>query len=282
MPDTEVFEQHRELGIGMLTFYKDYAEREDNFAVICEEHTFSVPLLDPNGEILVMTDPRDNKLKEVHLRGTQDGIIQDLDNGQFGILEHKSAIQIGEEYHEKLEKDEQCTTYIFAAEREARIHDLEYDKISFVLYNALRKAYPKPPSSIRNGLFSIDRQKESTTYPMLMDYIEQNGIDVIVQSDPKLSNYVEYVKNQGDKQFVVRNYVRRNRHEIESCESRVYMEAMDMLDNPRIYPNPTGGWSCLRCKFRVPCIARDDGSPWEMIIADEYEKSWPRRRIPPK
>lgn len=275
-PDVEQFEEHRELGIGMLTFYKEYADREDNFAVITEEHTFSVPVMTPDGFPLIMKDPRDGRTKPVHLRGTQDAIIQDLESGQFGIMEHKSAIQVGEDYHRKLEKDEQCTTYMYAAEREAAIHGLEYEKISFVLYNALRKAFPKPPTPVRNGLFSINRQSESTTYPMLMDYIRENGLDVIVEGEEKLRNYVEYIKNVGDDQFIVRTPVRRNRQEIESCGERVYMEAMDMLDNPRIYPNPTGHWSCLNCRFRAPCIARDDGSNWEMLIEDGFEPNWTR------
>lgn len=276
-PDHELFEQLRELGVGMLTFYKEYAEREDNFAVICEEHTFSVPVLRSDGFPMMGKDPRDGKAKEVHLRGTQDAIIQDLETGQFGILEHKTAVQIGEDYHRKLEKDEQCTTYMYAAEREAAIHGLEYEKISFVLYNALRKAYPKPPTPVRSGLFSVNRQTESTTYPMLMDYIRKNGLDLVVEADEKLSNYVEYVKTAGDSQFIERTPVRRNRHEIESCGQRVFMEAQDMLaSNINIYPNPTGDYLCLNCSFRLPCIARDDGSDWQMILEDDYEPNWTR------
>jgi hypothetical protein len=274
--DYEIYEEHRELGIGMLTFYKEYAEREDNFAVICEEHTFSVPILEPSGEKLFAIDPRDGQAKEVHIRGTQDAIIQDLETGQFGILEHKSAISIDENYHRKLEKDEQCTTYMFSAESEARIHDLEYERISFVLYNALRKAYPKPPTPIKSGLFSINRQTESTTIGMLRDYIRQNGLELVVDADEKLKNYVEYVEKQGDKQFIERTHVRRNRAEIESCGLRIYLEAMDMLTDPRIYPNPTGDWLCLNCAFRVPCIAADDGSDSEMILLDNFVKNWTR------
>jgi hypothetical protein len=199
-------------------------------------------------------------------------------------MEHKSAVSVDENYHRKLEKDEQCTTYMYAAEREARLHGLEYDRISFVLYNAIRKAYPKPPTVVRNGLFSINRQTESTTYEMLMAYIQQNGLDAIVFGDPeigiepdlKLKGYVDYVKEKGDEQFIVRTPVRRNRAEIESCGERAYMEALDMLEDPRIYPNPTGDHGCLNCIFRIPCIARDDGSDWEMILSDNFESNWTR------
>ena len=48
-PDEELFEQHRILGIGMLNYYKDYAPRNDNFRVVNVEHTFSIPIVKPNG-----------------------------------------------------------------------------------------------------------------------------------------------------------------------------------------------------------------------------------------
>ena len=166
---------------------------------------------------------------------------------------------------------------MYAGELEAQIHDLEYDKISFVLYNALRKAYPKPPTRLKNGMFSVNRQTESTTIDMLEHFIEQEGIQVIVDSDEKLQGYVNYVREAGDKQFIERNYVRRNKAEIESCGERIYMEAADMLDpNVRIYPNPTGEWSCLGCTFRAPCIARDDGSNYKMLLDDGFERNWTR------
>jgi hypothetical protein len=79
-PQSEIFEEHYKLGMGMLTYYKEYAEQHDNFAVIVEEHTFSVPITDPDGNIIFAVDPRDGQRKEVHIRGTQDAIIQDLEN----------------------------------------------------------------------------------------------------------------------------------------------------------------------------------------------------------
>lgn len=276
LPDQEAFEEHLDLGIGMLKFYKDYSAANDNFDVIAAEHTFSVPVLDLNGARTVWEDPRDGEIKPVHLRGTQDAIIQDRESGKFGILEHKTAVQIGEDYFLKLEKDEQCTTYMYAAEREAEDHELPYTKVDFVLYNALRKAYPKPPTQLKSGVFSIDRSKESTTYTMLQEFIEDNGIGMIVETDEKLQNYVNYVREQGDAQFIQRDLVRRNRAEIKSCGARVYYEVLDMLGDPRLYPNPTGDWMCLRCPFRAPCIAVDDGSDYKMMLEDGFERNWTR------
>jgi hypothetical protein len=270
--DLEQYEEHRELGIGMLNYYKEYAEEHDTFAVICEEHTFSVPIRDSSGQIYYAVDPRDGIRKQVHLRGTQDAIIQSLETGQFGILEHKTAVAIDEAYHRKLELDEQSITYLLAGQLEASIHGLEYEKLSFVLYNAIRKAFPRPPTPTKNGLFSINRQSESTTPRLLREYISSHGLDVVVETDERLKNYVDWVERQGDQQFIKRTYVRRNRTQIESCGKRIYEEARDMLDkNLRIYPNPTGDYSCLYCVFRAPCIAKEDGSDWQIMLNDEYE-----------
>jgi len=276
LPDTydpDVFEEHKELGINMLKFYRDYSAANDDFRVLVAEHTFSIPILDPiTGEVLRAIDPRDGVEKDVHARGTQDAIIQRIATGAYGILEHKTAIDITEGYFEKLDKDEQCTRYLWAGQREAEINDLDYKKLSFVLYNALRKAYPKPPTPLKSGLFSIDRSKESTTYEFLTQYIRENNLEIIIANDQKRLDYIEYVKEAGDEQFIERKLVTRNQYEIESCGERIWMEASDMLDpGLRVYPNPTGNWGCLRCTFRGPCIAKDDGSDWDTMLNDNYE-----------
>jgi len=162
---------------------------------------------------------------------------------------------------------------MFAGEVEAKVNGFPYTNIEFVLYNAIRKAFPRPPTITKRGDISIDRTKESTTYEMLMDTIDEYGLTDFWELDEKLKNYVEYVKEKGDEQFVVRTPVYRNRHEIYSCGERVFYEARDMLNDPAIYPNPTGQWNCLRCIFRAPCIAKDDGSDWQMMLDDQFEKN---------
>src|SRR5215831_11770922 len=146
----------------MLNFYKDYAARNDGFKVIAAEHTFSIPIYDPVTDgIMRRIDVRDGVEKEVHLRGTTDAVIQGNETGKYGILEHKTAGSVEEEYFDKLEMDEQCTSYMFSAQVEANLHDLPYKKIEFVLYNVLHKAYPRMPTITSRGDISINRQTES-------------------------------------------------------------------------------------------------------------------------
>lgn len=276
--EREDFESHLQLGVGMLTFYREWCKLNDNFTVIAAEHTFSVPIYDPvHDSIMRRVDPRDGVEKEVHLRGTQDAIVQGNETGKYGILEHKSAVSIDEDYFTKLDKDDQCTNYMFAAQVEANLYNLPYKNIEFVLYNALRKAFPRKPTITTRGLVSIDRKNESTTYEMLMETIRELGMEEYAEAEPKLASYIEYVRDQGDSQFIIRQPVFRNDFELRACGERAYMEADDMLDPKiKIYPNPTGSRSCLLCPFRAPCIAKDDGSDWDMMLNDMFIKNWSR------
>jgi PD-(D/E)XK nuclease superfamily len=264
-PDQEEFLMHKELGEKMMEFYKLYAQANDNFAVIMVEHDFSIPL---GFDAL---DPRDGEIKQVHARGRMDTVIQDLETGRFGLIDHKSAIKIDEAYFEKLNKDDQITTYLWAAEREAEIHDLPYKNMDYLIYQAIRKAYPKPPSVTSRGFPSLDRTKESTTSGMFKQACETLGLTSWLSSNEKAKGYYEWLQEVGDSQFIVRTTVPRNKFEKEACGRHIEMEARDMLNEPAIYPNPTGDWYCVRCSFRPPCLAKDDGSDFQSLLDNNYE-----------
>lgn len=281
MPDISLvqFEQdaqeHYELGIGMMKFYTEYAAREDNFDVVMTEHTFSIPILDPHtGKVMRHIDPRDGEVKEVHYRGKQDGALVQLhDTEAYGVLEHKTAAKIGEEYMAKLEKDEQCTRYLWASSREAEIYGLPYNNTSYVLYNALRKNFPKPPTLLKSGKLSVNRNEEGTTAELFKAAVEHYNLEMWFEDDVKAQEYVNYLEDLGDKLFIERQLVTRSRHEIESCNERIYYESLDMLNDPYPYPNPTNDWLCRKCAFRIPCIMQDDGSDYETYIEDNYVKN---------
>jgi hypothetical protein len=275
--DGDKYDELRELGVQMMTAYKDYAKPRDAFEILLTEHTFSIPIWDfENDCILKAVDLREQspnygKTLEVHSRGRTDAQYV-TPSERFGIIDHKTSSRIDEEFFEKLESDEQCTSYLHAAEVEAQYYDLpsKNEKFSEVIYNVMRKTYPKPPTMVRGGLFSVDRQNESPTYEMLMAFIQENGIDV--QSlDEKHQNYISYVRDAGDEAFFIRKLVRRNRHQLRNAGYRMYLEAMDMLDpNLRIYPNLRNDFQCLRCAFRAPCLAQEDGSDYKQMLRDNY------------
>lgn len=298
----EQYEQHLDLGQGMLTFYKDYAQREDNFTVISVEHDFSIPVLKPDGTALYMDDSRrmpedwvpdltlENAYgplmytqgifiyKQVHARGRMDKIIQDNESGRFGIHDYKTAGRaLDDDYFRHLDLDEQVTTYMYASEREAEMYDLEYKQLDFIIYEALLKGYPKPPTILKDGITpSIARSTETTTAAMFEDYIKSTGLQVVYDQDVKMQAYYTYLLDVGDKRFINRMPVYRNTRQKANCGGRLYLEAMDMLSNPRIYPNPSKDWSCLNCAFREPCIMAENGSDYISVLEDAYQGNYDR------
>ena len=276
-PVLEELETHLELGVGMMEFYKSYADKHDNFAVIAAEHDFSIPLG------MEVFKPTGSAKYPVHYRGRMDLIIQDLETGRYGIMDHKSAAKAdSEQYIRKLEKDEQCTSYMWSAEREAELYDLEYKQIDFVLYNTLWKGYPKPPNittatkNFPQGRPSIDRN-QMTTPGLWYAAVKERGLEEWIAENENVKAYAQYLIDAGDSMFVRRDMVRRNRYEIESCGSRILDEVHDMLaPDVRVYPNPTSNYRCLNCAFRLPCIAKDDGSDWEQMLEDGYESNYDR------
>lgn len=301
----ELYEHHLDMGQGMMRFYKDYAQREDNFTVISVEHDFSVPILQQNGKALYMPDRRkmpddwtwmnasqeeniygplayvgENDgiiYKQVHARGRTDKVIQDNETGQFGIHDYKTVgRQLDEDYFRHLDLDEQCTTYLHCGEREAEMHDLEYRQLDFIIYEALMKGYPKPPTVLKSGLPSIARSTETTTAEMFEGFIKEKGFEVIYNTDVKMQAYYEFLLTEGDARFINRMPVHRNATQKRNCGSRLHDVALDMLDSPRIYANPSKDYSCLNCAFRGPCIMAEDGSDYISVLEDAYQGNYDR------
>jgi hypothetical protein len=301
--DDEDWEEHHQLGLGMMRFYKEYAEREDDFTVVNTEHGFSVPILDPTGAPLYMVDTRpmpedwetnylpENEYgplmriqagthqleKQVHARGRMDLIVQSNKTGNYVLIDHKTVGRaIDDNYFRHLDLDEQCTTYSWAAELEAKMYGQPYTEIAGIVYQAIRKAYPVPPTLLKNGTPSTNRAQESTTARLFEKTIKDCGLTTLFESDAKMQSYYTYLVDMGDKQFVWRESVIRNKAQKASSGMRIYLEALDMLDAPRIYPNPTKDYSCLNCHFRQPCVSLEAGYDWESMIDDNYESNYDR------
>jgi len=279
-PDGDVYNGLYNLGVSMMEAYKGVAQKKDGFEVLVAEHDFSIPIWDYENEcILTAVDLREQspnygKRMEVHNRGRMDAIYAKPD-GKIGILDHKTSSRIDEEFFEKLETDEQCTSYLMAGEVEAKYYNLPYagEPMEEVIYNVLRKAAPTPPTMVRGGLFSVNRNEESATFEMLVEFMRENNIEY-EDLPEKHQGYYSYLRDVGEEQFFIRKLVRRNKHQLRNAGYRLYLEAMDMLDPAlRIYPNLSNSWKCLRCAFRQPCLAKESGYDWEQLIRDNYTRT---------
>src|SRR5215472_11644363 len=141
-PDGYVFDELYNLGVAMMEGYKLIAAKNDGFEVLVAEHDFSIPIWDiTNDCILKAVDLREQSpnygnVLEVHNRGRMDAIYV-KPNGKIGILDHKTSSRIDEEFFIKLETDEQCTSYLYAGEVEAKFYNLPYagEPMEEVIYN---------------------------------------------------------------------------------------------------------------------------------------------------
>jgi hypothetical protein len=271
-PMFEEFETHHDLGVGMMEFYKGYAEKHDDFIVIAAESTYSIPL---GFEWVDLREdsPNYGKKIEVHARGKRDAICYWQEYDRFGIIDHKTAQRIDETYFAKLDKDEQCSNYLWATIQEAALYDLPWRGkiVDRVIYNALRKNYPKPPTELKSGFPSIARSTEGTTAELFETFVRERGLEQWFNNDEKAQAYYTYLLTEGDAMFIQRDEVHRNKYEVEATGEHLKMIAREMLDSPSIYPNPTAHYGCIHCGFRTACISADDGSDWQGMLADSFE-----------
>jgi hypothetical protein len=158
------------------------------------------------------------------------------------------------------------------------MHDLPYKEIAGIVYQAIRKAYPSPPTILASsGRPSINRAEECTTARLFEKAIKDLGLQAHFEFDDKMKAYYTYLVDMGDKQFVWRESVIRNKAQKANAGLRLYLEAMDMLaPDIRIYPNPSKDYSCLNCAFRQPCVSLEAGYDYESMIDDNYERNYDR------
>lgn len=279
-PDHDEFMELKDLGIGMMKFYREYAPKNDDFVIVSPEAKFSVPLMHPDtGKILTAVDVREQspnygKKLEVHARGQRDAILYRPAVNRYGIIDHKSAAKVDEDYFIKLDTDPQCSTYIWASQQEAIIHDLPYKEVDEVIYQALRKTYPRPPTQLKNGTPSLNRTEEGTTAEMFAEFVRENGLVPWFEANEKAQGYYTWLLESGDENFIVRRSTYRTPTMVKNTGRNLAMVALEMLDPKlRIYPHFTGNYDCTRCAFRPPCIAEEDGSDVGFMLDNGYERN---------
>lgn len=292
--DQAEFSELRELGTGMLSFYKEYNERHNDFEVVAVEHEFSIPILSPDGAPLYAEDTREmpegfepsreenyygpiqiGNTKQVHARGRLDQVIREREYGQYGIRDFKTTSRLDQDYFRFLDLDEQATTYLWSGERIAEMYDLPYKELEFIVFEGLMKAFPKPPTMLKSGLPSVNRN-DPTTAPLFEKFIQEHNLQIVFDNDPKMQAYYEYLLERGERLFIDRSTARRNRMARRNAGIRLFYESRDILNNPRLYPNPRKEYNCLNCAFRGPCIAVESGYDWKAMLTEGYVKNYDR------
>jgi len=273
-----VLDEQVTLAKGMLDHYHHWTKSESgpfsdgNLRFLALETEFNEPMYTPSGRV----SPK------FRLGGRFDGVVQKIDDGTYWIFETKTTRSI-QELVDTLQNDEQCGTYILAAQQMLGI------RISGVLYNILRKKVPTIPSSLQNGYLSQRANLDSTaeaffayacwyhgayaTPEQLAEAATNENMNTPHMTEEEVCEYygpyLEALLAKQDK-FFQRQAVFRTPNELKQLSIDLWTVALEMTrkDTP-LYPSPT--WmNCRFCSFRQPCYAYNAGQDVDFLFEQNY------------
>ncbi len=246
--------------IGMMRYYHRHwlAERDPLETVIIDgaplvEVPFAIKV-EVNGQIYLFEGEFDRVVRE-------DGLIW--------VVDYKSAMGFNTD---KLTKDSQCSTYIWAAKKVLG----HLGEIGGMIYQQHRKAVPEPPEPLKRGGFTQAKNKlGNTTAALYEQALNEAGIP--------LDYYVEVLdllranEMPDADPFIRRDRVTRTPEEVESFEEQLKMLAEEYFDKEiAIYPNPTNDCS-WDCDFKVVCDVMQNKGDHEDVLRALFTKEKPSK-----
>ena len=249
-----------ELGKGILEGYIQWAAVADNTVqqgfkfVHFTEREFIVPIKDSQGEVATFTDAKGQKWA-MFLVGRFDMIVEDFFE-RLWVMDHKTSkdkLDI-----EILTLDDQMTVYLWAAQ------EIFGRPFEGAYYNVLRKKLPSIPRVLASGK-GLSRDKSiDTTYEVYYNEIIKQGFN------PEDYEDILSILREKPNTFYQREKVRRNQAEIRNAGAWLYYEAIDMLNDPFLYANPT--WDCKwKCDFRDICKAMNRNDDVEFMLENMFQ-----------
>lgn len=259
----EMWDSYIVLGRGMLEHYFQWAPQRDRlWRPVKTEIEFEVPI--PVPEELEYRLPSGFRSNEegnlevfdydteqwcpVYYQGRIDLLAEHLEHGYYVIIDHKTAAQFGMTAH--LERDVQVGSYAWA------IHKMLKLFVGEIIFNELKKSVPKPPRVLKDGSLSVAKN-QLVTHDTYMTEIERGG-----HNPAYYKEFLDFLKfreaNFDEEKYFRRTTVHRTPAQLKTTELAICMEAIDMLSDPLIYPNPDR-WKCNGCEFGPPCLQRMEG-----------------------
>lgn len=196
--------------------------------------------------------------------GRLDMIAQD-DRGRLWIFDWKTTGKIMEEGSAEafLELEDQITSYVVSLFRLGR-------PVAGFVYHEQKKAVPEPPTLLSRkmkGRSYSTAKNQNVTYEMYLQTVMLNDAEALAEGH--YDEFLSWLKDEGPK-FYQRHQVHRNHHQIQSAWDDMVNEAKDIIENPRVYPQP-GRFSCNTCAFRQPCLGRSMGEDYEYTLKTLFE-----------
>lgn len=143
--------------------------------------------------------------------------------------------------------------------------------IAGFVYVEIKKVYPEPPEELtrlyKGRKYSTNKQF-LTTEQIFRNTVKEH--DPLAYAAGLYDIHLEWLKQDGPK-FHQRHQIHKNEHELREIGNNIYLEALDIISNPRIYPQP-GRFSCPSCLYRQPCLGKNQGEHYEYTLETMFEK----------
>lgn len=197
--------------------------------------------------------------------GRLDALFQDK-HGRYWIADWKTTSRLLDEDAESsfLQLDDQVASYLWA------LSQYGINCAGFV-YVEIKKAFPKPPERLarvtKGRSFSTNKQN-LTTYAIFLKTIQKE--DNAAWQMGLYDEYLAWLRNEGAK-FTQRHQIHKNVAEINNAGAVIALEAMDMINDPRIYPQP-GRFSCNWCLFKQPCLGVNMNEDYQYTLDTMFTK----------
>lgn len=283
----EEYEARLTLGFHMIKYYSESVSRytDVGFTPVEVEVPFEIAILSPEGEA-IWCKCRHCKRKWMRHQGAEEvtdayweqwqglpvtygGRLDMLaidELGRYWVYDWKTTSRILDEDAESsfLTLDDQVSSYIWA------LRSLGLNVVGFV-YVEIRKAYPSPPkelSRLYKGRKYSTSKTEFSTPEQYMTFVAEN--DPLAYAQGLYDDHIGWLKSEGPK-FHQRHQIHKNDAEVAAAGYDIWLEAQDMTQNPRIYPQP-GRFSCNTCLFKQPCIGANQGEDYQYALDSMFEK----------
>lgn len=291
-PDVTILESYKDrisLGLKMIRYYCEQMtpHYDKRWTPVRVEVSFEVPLKHPdtNEQLWCKCDRCWNrqlkywstaevgwdKSREVWkglpvtYGGRLDALFQD-EIGRYWIADWKTTARLLDEDAEAsfLQLDDQIVSYLWA------LHNYGIECAGFV-YVEIKKAFPEAPDILKrkyNGKMYSTSKANLTTYEMALRTFQQNDNEAWQMG--LYDEYLRWLQIEGPK-FTQRHQIHKNTNEITNAGIAIATEALDMINDPRIYPQP-GRWSCNWCLFKQPCLGQNMGEDYLYTLNTLFEK----------
>ena len=197
---------------------------------------------------------------------TIDRVIVDSYN-RIWTVEYKSAKQYNW-FH--LDTDCQVSAYAWAAHIKYPMHE-----IAGTIYQQHKKQLLQPPAFLGSTRMYSVSKRQKTSYALYLGALRNlygNDYGKFPEPNRLFLDYLQEQETQDQDILIKRDYVERNRSQIDAEYQKILMETGEML-NPSLplYPNPTRDCS-WDCPFNSACVGVDAGEDWTQQLYETTMK----------